>query len=417
MKKNLISKGLILGMILMVLISGNTVSVKITECISTGGGVTEGVIQSVWVDGNQRPVASFTYSPEKPLKNKLITFNASSSYDPDGYVVSYEWDFGDGSSEMGEIIYHSYSLQCNYTVTLTIRDNDKSSNITTADMIVGFYFVHITDTHIGSDRTNLFVGAYALKNFKKCVKHIDSFNPKPEFVIISGDIVQYGDLQGFKRLFSIIWYQQFNSVLDNYGITRYCCPGNHDYYKTLGRSGDLDNYYKYVDNRNRYSVRLYNTEILSINSGRDVRFGNLKGSGLTEEDMTWLNNALDNLDWVIDGKDNSGLNKIIFMHHPIINGEGKKFWQKWDVEVINQNRKDFMELCDTYDVDLVLTGHTHENKIYKRSDDRTNVNGQNAPIVCTETLYIQTKDCKDHRAYRKITIWGDEIAVEETGNA
>jgi len=72
----------------------------------------------------QPPVASFTYSPENPVVTTEIAFDASSSYDPDGEIVSYDWDFGDGNSAEGEVVAHAYPEPRTYTVTLTITDND-----------------------------------------------------------------------------------------------------------------------------------------------------------------------------------------------------------------------------------------------------------------------------------------------------
>jgi len=71
----------------------------------------------------QPPVANFTYSPENPTPNQNVTFNASSSYDPDGMIVSYQWDFGDGTTASGVTVQHSYSQPGTYTVTLTVTDN------------------------------------------------------------------------------------------------------------------------------------------------------------------------------------------------------------------------------------------------------------------------------------------------------
>ena len=73
---------------------------------------------------NQPPVAVFTYSPPHPEVGEIVTFNASTSYDPDGDIESYEWNLGDGTNASGMIVNHSYSSAGNYTVTLTVTDDD-----------------------------------------------------------------------------------------------------------------------------------------------------------------------------------------------------------------------------------------------------------------------------------------------------
>ena len=70
------------------------------------------------------PVAYFTYSPENPVVGEEITFDASSSHDSDGTIVSYGWDFGDTNSASGQVVTHTYSEPSEYTVTLTVTDND-----------------------------------------------------------------------------------------------------------------------------------------------------------------------------------------------------------------------------------------------------------------------------------------------------
>jgi PKD repeat protein len=63
-----------------------------------------------------------------------VTFNASASYDPDGTVVSYEWDFGDGTRGTGVIANHTYTNPGTYTVTLTVKD--AAGNTDTDDIAV-----------------------------------------------------------------------------------------------------------------------------------------------------------------------------------------------------------------------------------------------------------------------------------------
>ena len=73
---------------------------------------------------NAPPAATFSYTPLNPVENDTITFDASSSSDSDGSIVSYEWDFGDGAMATGVSATHSYSSPGKYKVTLTVRDND-----------------------------------------------------------------------------------------------------------------------------------------------------------------------------------------------------------------------------------------------------------------------------------------------------
>ena len=82
---------------------------------------------------NQQPIANFTYYPEKPVVNQSVTFDASSSYDPDGKITSYDWNFGDGNitNTTEEKIKHSYSEAGSYNVTLTVIDDEGATNSTT----------------------------------------------------------------------------------------------------------------------------------------------------------------------------------------------------------------------------------------------------------------------------------------------
>jgi len=73
---------------------------------------------------NKSPVAIFTESAETVYVNETITFNAADSYDPDGSIVNYSWDFGDGNTATGITVSHDYSDNGFYLVTLTVTDND-----------------------------------------------------------------------------------------------------------------------------------------------------------------------------------------------------------------------------------------------------------------------------------------------------
>jgi len=85
---------------------------------------------------NRPPVADLTTSAAILDKEEIVTFNASGSYDPDGYIVDYSWDFGDGNTATGVTVSHSYSASGAYTVTLTVTDDDGATDSITATKTV-----------------------------------------------------------------------------------------------------------------------------------------------------------------------------------------------------------------------------------------------------------------------------------------
>jgi len=79
------------------------------------------------------PVAIFEWSPPEPIYNQPATFNASKSYDINGTIILYRWNFSDGSpivDEADPIATHTFTAPGDYNVTLTVRDNDFLENST-----------------------------------------------------------------------------------------------------------------------------------------------------------------------------------------------------------------------------------------------------------------------------------------------
>ncbi|MFH1514423.1 MAG: PKD domain-containing protein, partial [bacterium] len=72
---------------------------------------------------NQNPVALFQMIPDSGQPPLSVTFDASNSYDPDGNITGYSWDFGDLTNAFGAIVEHDYPNEGVWTVTLTIADN------------------------------------------------------------------------------------------------------------------------------------------------------------------------------------------------------------------------------------------------------------------------------------------------------
>lgn len=91
------------------------------------------------------PECQFLFSPPDPVNGDLITFDASESTDPNGDIVSYTWNFGDGSpivTEGDPRISHSYpacgpdDVELSFTVVLTVTDNDGQDSSCTEDLVI-----------------------------------------------------------------------------------------------------------------------------------------------------------------------------------------------------------------------------------------------------------------------------------------
>lgn len=80
---------------------------------------------------NQVPVARFTVSVLVGTSPVEVDFDAGTSYDLDGTIVSYHWDFGDGTTATGKTASHTFTTTINqtYTVTLTVTDDNGASAV------------------------------------------------------------------------------------------------------------------------------------------------------------------------------------------------------------------------------------------------------------------------------------------------
>ena len=83
---------------------------------------------------NTPPTASFTTNAQ--YLNAWFDGSASSDADEDGQVVSYAWNFGDGTSGTGATPQHTYAVAGTYTVTLTATDNGGVTGTTSAAITV-----------------------------------------------------------------------------------------------------------------------------------------------------------------------------------------------------------------------------------------------------------------------------------------
>lgn len=74
---------------------------------------------------NKPPVAAMTYS----VIGNTVSFDANGSSDPDGSIVQYTWDFGDGTTASGSSASHTFANTSDHFITLTVKDNANGVDI------------------------------------------------------------------------------------------------------------------------------------------------------------------------------------------------------------------------------------------------------------------------------------------------
>jgi len=281
-----------------------------------------------------------------------------------------------------------------------------------------FTFVHISDLHIAD---GLSAGDYDLNGaeFHQVQTAINNLNPKPAFVVVSGDISHAGNGWPSSMYEALTQYLYpaplyypapgayfIDSVMT---IPIYFVAGNHDY-----RTGNvpplstsaLTAYANYIAPDTDYYITYNNAVILFLRSGyddsrpiwEDSNLMNPEGSGLTDSQCNWIRNIL---------SDNSDKIKIIVMHHPPVdaigtNCDGTPFTAVAILDTadgsIRNNRTAFLNICDSNHVDIVLAGHEHQNVVAIRNGNVVDEN-----YTAGGTRYIQTTTALEG-CYRVITV-------------
>ncbi len=90
-----------------------------------GGGVIE----------NYPPTAVIAANPTNGYIPLAVAFSADQSSDSDGTIVSYSWNFGDGTSASSVSVSKTYQTAGTYQVTLTVTDNDGATSASTTNIL------------------------------------------------------------------------------------------------------------------------------------------------------------------------------------------------------------------------------------------------------------------------------------------
>ncbi|MFH1723779.1 MAG: thrombospondin type 3 repeat-containing protein, partial [Elusimicrobiota bacterium] len=111
----------------------NTIGLRVTDAQGATG--TDSSTLTIF---NNTPTADFTANPNPAACNEPVSFDASGSFHgrPDRSIVSYEWDFGDSVTGTGAEATHAFSRFDDFTVTLTVTDDNSPAKTDTASLVV-----------------------------------------------------------------------------------------------------------------------------------------------------------------------------------------------------------------------------------------------------------------------------------------
>lgn len=214
-------------------------------------------------------------------------------------------------------------------------------------------FALLTDTHVGNA-----TGAIDLEN---SVNDINQ-NPLIEFVIISGDVTEFGADEELKTA---------KKILDKLQKPWYIIPGNHD--SNWSESGA--NSFNTVFGGSTFYFEHQGVVFIGTGSGPNMRMG---PGQIPREDIVWLKQTLEK----VDDK------PIVYVNH-------------YPQDSSLNNWFSALDLLKEKNIQFMICGHGHNNRLYN-SEDIPNV-------MCRSNL--RAKDAIG--GYNIITISDNQVTFQE----
>ncbi len=110
---------------------GGTYTVKLS--VTDSDNATDETMKEIWIRPGNPPRAVIDCPSGVLPANESIKFDGSNSSD-NGYIKSYEWEFGDGTNGSGKKTTHEYSEEGNYTIVLTVVDDNNITDETEVEI-------------------------------------------------------------------------------------------------------------------------------------------------------------------------------------------------------------------------------------------------------------------------------------------
>ncbi|MDZ7796238.1 MAG: PQQ-binding-like beta-propeller repeat protein [Candidatus Marinimicrobia bacterium] len=179
------------------------------------------------------------------------------------------------------------------------------------------HFAFLTDTHIGTGN--------AAQDLRNSVKDINSIE-KIDFVILSGDATEYdfaGELDTVKK------------IMDKLNVPYHIIPGNHE----LKWSASGGEKFRKLFGDDKFNVSYNGFRFIGVNQGPLMRMGE---GFIAREDLNWVKKQLRKM-WP------KRQPVFIVTHYPINHTV--------------TNSYDFLEIIKHYNVQAIMHGHGHRNRL------------------------------------------------------
>ncbi len=192
--------------------------------------------------------------------------------------------------------------------------------------------IQITDTHILPPGEMLYGVTDSAANLRGAIVQINRMRPRPDAVLITGDLVDSPDEAS---------YRHFIELINPLEIPAYVIPGNHDDPQMMLREFADTPYFPTLDDTFQYGIEDLSFRVLALNS-------HSHGTELPEF-------GAQRLSWLQDQLERSSEPVLIAIHHPPMTT---------GIELIDMGGSEWFQglksmLCGYPQVKLVICGHCH----------------------------------------------------------
>ncbi len=192
--------------------------------------------------------------------------------------------------------------------------------------------VQITDTHIVPPGKLLYGNTDTAAHLGESVRQINSMRPRPDVVLVTGDLVETADK---------VCYQHFIDIISALEMQAYVIPGNHDDPQKMLEAFAGTSHFPAADDTFQYTVEDLPFRILALNSHCD----GTELPGFDQKRLSWLQYQLSISDKPV----------LIALHHPPMTT---------GIELIDMGGSEWFQglksvLAEHSQVKLLICGHCH----------------------------------------------------------